>query len=70
MLGKLQHRMRNLWDPLGLLTRSNYKKYLKANRSNVLLWCSLLVFILFVYHFFSDGDFSFLLVNYPSLYNV
>ena len=45
------------------LTTSDYKKYLKANRSNVLLWSSLVVFILFVYHFFSDGDFSFLLVD-------
>lgn len=70
MLEKLPHRMRNLWDPLGSLTSSNYKKYLKANRSNVLLWCSLLVLILFVYHFFSDGDFSFLLVRECSLRDV
>ncbi|KAK8816271.1 endoplasmic reticulum retaining receptor [Blastocystis sp. ATCC 50177/Nand II] len=51
MLEKVQRRMRKF----------DYKQYLKANRSNVLLWSSLVVFILFVYHFFSDGDFSFLL---------
>ena len=40
---------------------SDYKKYLKANRSNVIMWCSFAVFVMFIYHFFSDGDFSFLL---------
>jgi len=31
------------------------------NRINIAVWCALCVGVLFVYHMFSDGDFSFLL---------
>jgi len=32
-----------------------------ANKANILLWGTFITFVLFVYHFLSDGDFSFLL---------
>ena len=32
-----------------------------ANKANILLWGTFVTFVLFVYHFLSDGDFSFLL---------
>ncbi|KAK8803568.1 hypothetical protein WA158_001262 [Blastocystis sp. Blastoise] len=41
--------------------RLNLKRFVKKNRANVLLWTSFIVFIMFAFHFFSDGDFSFLL---------
>lgn len=34
---------------------------LKSNRLNMILYCSACIVVLFVYHFLSDGDFSFLL---------
>lgn len=37
------------------------KLYYQKNKFTFLAWTALLVFILFVYHLFSDGDFSFLL---------
>ena len=36
---------------------------MKANRMNILLWISLVLLILICFHFFSDGDFSCLLVE-------
>ena len=35
---------------------------MKANRMNFLIWAFLVLCILVCFHFFSDGDFSFLLV--------
>ncbi|KAK8795996.1 hypothetical protein WA171_003960 [Blastocystis sp. BT1] len=43
------------------LSHFDFKKYLKANRSNMLLWIVMFLVIMITYHFFSDGDFSFLL---------
>ncbi|KAK8829004.1 hypothetical protein WA538_001005 [Blastocystis sp. DL] len=43
------------------LSHFDFKKYLIANRSNVLLWIGLALTVMVVFHFFSDGDFSFLL---------
>lgn len=45
-----------------ILTNSDFKRYLKANRMNYLIWAGFLFVVLVIYHFFSDGDFSFLLV--------
>lgn len=39
----------------------SFKTKVAANKGNIVLWSSFFVFILFVYHFLSDGDFSFLL---------
>ena len=39
----------------------NLKRFMKRNKTNVILWISFAIFILFAFHFFSDGDFSFLL---------
>ena len=39
-------------------------RYFKANRMNLLIWGFLVVFVLTCKHFFSDGDFSFLLVSF------
>lgn len=36
---------------------------MKANRMNFLIWAFLVLCILVCFHFFSDGDFSFLLVR-------
>ena len=46
----------------GSLLRRNLKRFMKRNKTNVILWISFAIFILFAFHFFSDGDFSFLLV--------
>jgi len=40
---------------------AGFKAKLEANKANVLLWSSFLILTIFVYHFLSDGDFSFLL---------
>ena len=48
---------------------SDFKKYLKANRSNMLLWIVMFLVIMITYHFFSDGDFSFLLVCWIFYFN-
>lgn len=42
---------------------SGMKDKLQANKANVLLWGSFITLVVFVYHFLSDGDFSFLLVR-------
>ena len=41
-------------------------RYFKANRMNLLIWGFLVVFVLTCMHFFSDGDFSFLLVSFKA----
>jgi len=44
--------------------KNRFKKFqghVLANKANILLWGTFFVFVLFVYHFLSDGDFSFLL---------
>lgn len=46
-----------------ILTNSDFKRYLKANRMNYLIWAGFLFGVLVIYHFLSDGDFSFLLVG-------
>ncbi|KAK8800484.1 hypothetical protein WA171_005115 [Blastocystis sp. BT1] len=43
------------------LKKFDYQKYMKANRKNFLIWAFLALCILVCFHFFSDGDFSFLL---------
>lgn len=43
--------------------RSDFRRYLKANRMNFLIWAGLVFAILIIFHFLSDGDFSFLLVR-------
>ena len=43
--------------------RSFLKTWTRKNRINLFLYAALFVFILFVYHMLSDGDFSFLLVR-------
>ncbi|KAK8798635.1 hypothetical protein WA588_003715, partial [Blastocystis sp. NMH] len=43
------------------LQKIDFKKYMKANRMNFLIWAFLVLCILVCFHFFSDGDFSFLL---------
>lgn len=45
----------------------NIMRYFKANRMNLLIWGFLVVFVLSCKHFFSDGDFSFLLVLFRVL---
>lgn len=41
----------------------NYlKNSFRRDHRSVIIWTSFILFILFVYHFLSDGDFSFLLV--------
>ena len=47
-----------------ILTNSDFKRYLKANRMNYLIWAGFLFGVLVIYHFLSDGDFSFLLVRF------
>jgi len=37
------------------------KTWIRTNQKHIILWLSLVVVVLFVYHVFSDGDFSFLL---------
>lgn len=41
--------------------REQTKAWLRRNSTNVILWFSLIVAIIFFYHLMSDGDFSFLL---------
>lgn len=42
---------------------SYMRRTIEKNRMNIIMYSSLAVFILFVYHVLSDGDFSFLLVR-------
>ena len=49
-----------------ILTNSDFKRYLKANRMNYLIWAGFLFGVLVIYHFLSDGDFSFLLVRFET----
>lgn len=42
-------------------TQTNLKERIVANKGNVIVWGGFFAFVLFVYHFLSDGDFSFLL---------
>ena len=37
------------------------KNWIRTNQKQLFLWLGLVVAVLFVYHVFSDGDFSFLL---------
>lgn len=45
------------------LRRRTIRRWLMRNRGTLFLYFALFVFVLGVYHLFSDGDFSFLLVR-------
>ena len=37
------------------------KGWIRKNQKHIVIWCAMVLVVLFVYHMFSDGDFSFLL---------
>ena len=48
--------------PLSFSRLQSLKKAFPLDRKNVALWTLFVLFIIFVFQFLSDGDFSFLLV--------
>lgn len=50
-------------DPTNFAMLFTSNAFFSTHKSNIAIWSGFFVFVLFCYHLFSDGDFSFLMVR-------